>query len=139
MVGYILLIAITVVSWGVFIVGARNDDGLAIGLGLTLAIASTVMSIDSTRFILDKNDKTVEFIADRNFHQEIISGLQDGVSFETINRLVSEAENINAEIERNRKYADNFWIGIWYSKEVAELELIEIPQLTYSNFKGTNK
>ena len=59
MVGYILLIAITVVSWAVFVVGARNDDGLAIGIGLTLAIASTVMSIDSTRFILDKGDKAV--------------------------------------------------------------------------------
>lgn len=139
MVGYILLIALTIVSWAIFIVGARNDDGLAIGIGLTLAIASTVMFFEATRFITSKDDKVVEFIADRNFHQEIISGLQDGASFETINRLVSEAEKINAEIERNREYADNFWVGIWYSKEMAELELIDIPQLTYSNFKGTNK
>lgn len=33
--------------------------------------------------------------------------------------------DINKEIELNRKYCNNFWIGIYYNKYIANLEKIE--------------
>lgn len=39
--------------------------------------------------------------------------------------LYNDALEVNYAIMAHRSYADNFWIGIWYDKDVAELELLK--------------
>ena len=39
--------------------------------------------------------------------------------------LYNDALKVNYAIMAHRSYADNFWIGIWYDKDVAELELLK--------------
>jgi hypothetical protein len=39
--------------------------------------------------------------------------------------LYNDALKVNDAIMAHRSYADNFWIGIWYDKDVAELELLK--------------
>lgn len=39
--------------------------------------------------------------------------------------LYNDALEVNYAIMVHRSYADNFWIGIWYDKDVAKLELLK--------------
>lgn len=39
--------------------------------------------------------------------------------------LYNDALEVNYAIMAHRSYADNFWIGIWYDKDVAKLELLK--------------
>ena len=46
--------------------------------------------------------------------------------------------NINKEIELNKKYCNNFWIGIYYNKDIANLEKIVIER-NNQNGNSNNK
>ena len=39
--------------------------------------------------------------------------------------LTSDVLYVNYAIMKHRSYADNFWIGIWYDKDIAKLELLK--------------
>lgn len=39
--------------------------------------------------------------------------------------ISSDVLRLNYTIMNHRNFVDNFWIGIWYDKDVAELELLK--------------
>lgn len=39
--------------------------------------------------------------------------------------LKNDVLSVNYAIMRHRSYVDNFWIGIWYDKDIAKLELLK--------------
>jgi hypothetical protein len=59
------------------------------------------------------------------------------IKYETITETITSSEDIrdtnytmkiieiNEEIKRNREYVDSPWIGIFYNKDIANMELLE--------------
>lgn len=41
---------------------------------------------------------------------------------------INEAIRLNTDILEHRKHVDSVWVGIWYSKDVAKLEPIKLPE-----------
>lgn len=39
--------------------------------------------------------------------------------------ISSDVLRLNYTIMNHRNFVDNFWIGIWYDKDVAKLELLK--------------
>ena len=39
--------------------------------------------------------------------------------------LKNDVLSVNYAVMKHRSYVDNFWIGIWYDKDVAKLELLK--------------
>lgn len=59
-----------------------------------------------------------------NKHQVLKEMLQSSDKSYTY-LLKNDVLAVNYEIMKHRSYADNFWIGIWYDKDVAKLELLK--------------
>jgi hypothetical protein len=132
MVGYLLLIFLAIGMWVLFGYGVKQDLQVITAVGLILATLCTTFSITFGVVLANKSSEVAIIQKDRDFYQELISGLLNNASFATISRIVSNAESINSKILTHRKHYNSKWIGIWYSKDVAELKLIEIPKYNFS-------
>lgn len=59
-----------------------------------------------------------------NKHQVLKEMLQS--SDKSYNYLLkNDVLSVNYAVMKHRSYVDNFWIGIWYDKDVAKLELLK--------------
>lgn len=59
-----------------------------------------------------------------NKHQVLKEMLQS--SDKSYNYLLkNDVLSVNYTVMKHRSYVDNFWIGIWYDKDVAKLELLK--------------
>lgn len=63
-------------------------------------------------------------IMDNTKHQVLKEMLQS--SDKSYNYLLkNDVLSVNYAVMKHRSYVDNFWIGIWYDKDVAKLELLK--------------
>ena len=78
-----------------------------------------------------KHCEAVSFEDNRNLQQELVYSINGNMSPQTINKIISDAVNINERIEKNKSHCNSVMWGIMYNKGIAEIDLIEIPKLKY--------
>lgn len=139
MILFLLFIVGMIGSWIFFGYACKNgDEGLAI-LFIALALAFTGTSMGAIAAWGSQNGDAVVFRADRDFYQDVIYNFSDSMSFDTVNRTISRAKAINDRIERDRRHCNNAFYGTFYNKKIAEIELIEIPEIHLKDFTKKNE
>lgn len=128
MIGYILLILLVITSTIFAVKTFEGDSGLAFGLSLCCSVISIVLFIASTLFLIDRNCSANTFKERRDYCQEIISVLPEGVSIATATKIINGATQINKTIEKNKKYCHNPMWAFMYNEGIAEVEPIDIPE-----------
>ena len=82
-------------------------------------------------FTIGAGSDARDFIEKKNYHDEILSIVvaSDSVSTDTIKRTIKYVENDNKIILSHREHYESVFIGTMYRREVAELELTQVPEL----------
>lgn len=139
MILLILLIVGMIASWIFFGYAAKNgNDGLG-ALFLALSLMFTGGSVGGIVSLGCQNEDARILRADRDFYQDVMYNLSDDMSFETVSRSISRAKEINEHIEQDRRHCNNSFYGTFYNNKIAEIELIEIPELHLKDFDNKNE
>ena len=131
MFGYILLAILMVGGWSLVYIGLKKDMDWAFIVGVIFGMSSTMVFLLTSIKLGTKHCEAVSFENNRNFHQELIYSINDNMSPQTINKIISDAVNINERIEKNKAHCNSVMWGFMYNKGIAEVEPIEIPKLKY--------
>ena len=148
MIALFLLIFLAVLSW-VFASFFHNHGWLSgdiissiLGSIFSIALFITIL------LIADKNNDDKNFHEKRQFYAYVAENFEDAsklgdasrvVPFSAIEKMMKEAEDINRRISLNRKYCESPFIGLYFSKNIANEEFIKIPNLQVSNFIITHE
>ena len=127
----ILLIVLTVV---LFIASALFDNNCEeVGAGICgfLGGVSTLALLIVVCFTIGAGSDARDFIEKKTYHDEMLSFVvaSDSVSTDTIKRTIKYVENDNKTILKHREHYDSVFVGTMFRKEVAELELTQVPDL----------
>ena len=131
MIGYILLIILMAGAWTLLGFGVKRDTDWQVIVGVIFGLITTVLFMVSTIELGTKHPDAVSFEKNRDYQQELIYSISDTMSPQTISKIVASATYINERIERNQKHCNSEMWGFMYSKEIAEVEPIDIPKLKY--------
>ena len=137
MILLILFIVGMIASWIFFGYAAKNgNDGLG-ALFLMLSLSFTVASITGICVWGCQSGDAQTVKVDRDFYQDVIYNLSDNMSFETVGRVIKRSKEINERIETDRRHCNNSFYGTFYNNKIAEIELIDIPELHLKDFSQT--
>lgn len=92
-------------------------------LGIPTFITLILFAISTpnvSKFDLDYNDVKYESLLYRN------ANVLDNYNY--LSKLTYRINAINKQIENNRKYANNFWIGCFYDENIGKYEIIVIEK-----------
>lgn len=131
MFGYILLAILMVGGWALVYIGLKKDMDWAFIVGVIFAMSSTIVFVSTSIKLGTKYSDAVFFENKRNYQQELIYSINDNMSPQTINKIISDAVNINERIEKNKSHCNSVMWGVMYNKGIAEVDLIKIPKLKY--------
>ena len=131
MFGYILLVILMVVAWTLLGFGIKKDINWAFIIGYIFSTLFTVGFLITSIKLGAKYSDAVLFRDKRNYQQELVYSINGNMSPQTINKIISDAVNINERIEKNKSHCNSVMWGIMYNKGIAEIDLIEIPKLKY--------
>lgn len=131
MFGYILLAILMVGGWTLVYIGLKKDMDWAFIVGVIFGMSSTMVFLPASIELGIKHSDAVSFKNKRNYQQELIYSISDNMSLQTINKIISDAVNINERIEKNKSHCNSVMWGFMYNKGIAEVEPIEIPKLKY--------
>ena len=131
MFGYILLAILMAGGWSLVYIGLKKDMDWAFNVGVIFAMSSTIVFVSTSIKLGTKYSDAVSFENKRNYQQELIYSINDNMSPQTINKIISDAVNINERIEKNKSHCNSVMWGVMYNKGIAEVEPIEIPKLKY--------
>lgn len=131
MVGYILLTTLMIGAWTLFAVGVKKNIEWAVVVGVIFGMASTVPFLVTSIELGTKHSDAVAFQHNRDYQQELVYSISDAMSPQTVSKIITSATSTNEKIERNRKHCNSAMWGFVFSKEIAETEPIEIPNLKY--------
>ena len=132
MVGYFLLIVLTIVAWCLTSVGNRYNKDAVTTIGIIFSIILTIFSLVSSIYLGSRSSDADSFRKTRNYYQELVNSVSDDMSPETIVKIISSAENVNTRIENNKRHCKSKMCGFLYSKGIAEVEPIKIPKYKFS-------
>lgn len=131
MFGYILLAILMVGGWTLVYIGLKKDMDWAFIVGVIFGMSSTIVFVSTSIKLGTKYSDAVFFENKRNYQQELIYSINDNMSPQTINKIISDAVNINERIEKNKLHCNSVMWGVMYNKGIAEVDLIKIPKLKY--------
>lgn len=130
----LLLILLIVLMVALFIAAAIFDKNYkeagASVCGFLGGVSALALIVVAAFTIAAKSD-AMDFIEKKNYHDETLSIVvaSDSVSTDTIKRTIKNVENDNRIILSHRKYYESVFVGSMYRREVAELELTQVPEL----------
>lgn len=129
MIELILLIIVVIALWaGVGIGIKRDNDVLQYLCGFFGGFASVGL-LSAIICICVAPSDAEEFVKRYERCTNYIESINEKMTTETINDIISGAIVINEKIENHRKHVDSKFSGVFYSHKIAELELIELPEL----------
>lgn len=96
-------------------VGPKDLREVAVAVEIVFSIA-TVGAAISLPFAITRN---IQIIGKHAVLKETLEAT------DRKNYLSSDVLRLNYTIMNHRNFVDNFWIGIWYDKDVAKLELLK--------------
>ena len=131
MFGYILLVILMVGGWTLVYIGLKKDMDWAFIVGVIFGMSSTMVFVLTSIKLGTKYSDAVYFENKRNYQQELVYSINDNMSPQTINKIISDAVNINERIKKNKSHCNSIMWGIMYNKGIAEVEPIEMPKLKY--------
>lgn len=132
MIGYILLIVLTIVAWVLFGFGIKHDSEWRVIVGIIFGLIFTVMFLVSSINFGIKASDAVSFKDSRDYHQELVYAISDNMSPGTITKIIATAEFDNNRIEKNKRLCGSEMWGFMYNKGIAEVEPIVIPEYEIS-------
>ena len=97
-------------------------------LGIPVFITLSLLAITTpsvSKFNLAYNDIKYESLLYRN------ANVPDNYNY--LSKLTCRINVINKQIENNRKYANNFWIGCFYDENIGKYEIIVIEKELKNN------
>lgn len=98
-------------------VGSKDLREVAVAVEIVFSIA-TVGAAISLSFAITRN---IQIIGKHAVLKETLEAT-DRKNYYLIS---SDVLRLNYTIMNHRNFVDNFWIGIWYDKDVAKLELLK--------------
>lgn len=130
MIGLILLILLVIGLWTGLVISVEQDNDIAEYLcGLIGGIASVgLLAAIICICVLPSNSDA--FARERDRVENLVESINGKMTTETINTIVSDALYVNNKIESHRRHVDSKFLGVFYSHKIAEMELIELPELT---------
>lgn len=132
MIGYFLLIVLTIAAWYLIFVGYKYDKDAAVTVGVVFSVLLTTFLIVSSIYLGTRSSEADSFRKTRDYYQELVNSVSDDMSPETIVKIISSAENVNTRIEDNKRRCKSEMWGFLYSKGIAEVEPIKIPKYKFS-------
>ena len=131
MIGYFLFIALLLLGIALIIVGAKKKSGVSVSVGVSLTVMFGVLIFISTVLMCSKQNDVDILKKDRDYYQDVLYSVNDKMSPATIGRVFREVEYINKRIEKNKNKCDDKVWGFFYNKEIAVIEPIDMPKITY--------
>ena len=130
MIGLILLILLTIGLWTGLVIAVKRDNDIVEYLcGLIGGIASVgLLAAIICICVLPSNADYVARNRDRTAN--LVESINDKMTTETVNDIISKAVLINSDIENHKKHVDSKFSGVFYSRKIAEMEPIVLPELT---------
>ena len=130
MIVLILLIAVTALLWVAHVEFHKeqkiiSEDVCMVG-GFLFSVVTFVVIL---WLIAGKNDEVSNLCNERAYYADLVENIGDGVSLETLGEVMENAKRVNSKIEAHKRCAGDAFIGVFYSRKVAEQELIDIPEL----------
>lgn len=92
---------------------------------LATLILFAISTPNVSKFNLDYNNIKYESLLYRN------ANIPDNYNY--LSTLICRINVINKQIENNRKYANNFWIGCFYDENIGKYEIIVIEKELKNN------
>ena len=125
---FIVLTVVLFIAAGIFDNHCEEVGASICGfLGGVSALALIIVA----GFTISAGGDARDFIEKKNYHDEILSIVvaSDSVSTDTIKRTIKYVENDNKIILSHREHCESVFVGSMYRREVAELELTQVPDL----------
>ena len=98
-------------------VGSEDLRGVAVAVEIVFSIA-TVGAAISLPFSIIRNTQAIGKYA-------VLKETLKTTDRKNYYPISSDVLRLNYTIMNHRNFVDNFWIGIWYDKDVAKLELLK--------------
>lgn len=131
---YLFLLMAVVFVWAGFITCAKEDKDTGAAICFILGLFGAMGFIGCSIHLSLKNADAENLMSRRDYYQELVTNLPDNLSLGTTYSIISSAEAINSRIMKNRKNCGNILYGSFYNRKIAEIELIEIPDLYLKDF-----
>ena len=135
MIGYFLLIALVILFAVLTVIGDKHEHDVMAVLCCMAAIIFGSLLATSSMYLGCKKSDAREFKMDRDYQQELVYNVSSSMSFYAIERTISTAKEMNERIENNKSNAYSKMWGFLYNKDIAEVELIDIPEIEYKIVK----
>ena len=135
MIGYFLLIALVISLIVLAVIGDKHGNGNMAALCCVAAVIFGVLLAASSMYLGCRKSDAREFRMDRDYQQELVYNVSDNMSFYAIERTISTAKKMNERIEENKRGAYSRMWGFLNNKGIAEVELIDIPEIEYKIVK----
>lgn len=98
-------------------VGSKDLRGVAVAVEIVFSIA-TVGAAISLPFAIKGNTQIIGKHA-------VLKETLEATDRKNYYLISSDVLELNYTIMNHRNFVDNFWIGVWYDKDVAKLELLK--------------
>lgn len=98
-------------------VGSKDLREVAVAVEIVFSIA-TVGAAISLPFAITRNTQIIGKHA-------VLKETLEATDRKNYYLISSDVLRLNYTIMNHRNFVDNFWIGIWYDKDVAKLELLK--------------
>lgn len=119
----IIIIFLLIAIIGIIFLDKGIIFELLVILGIPAFITLSLFAISTpsvSKFDLYYNDIKYETLLYRNVN------VPDNYNY--LSTLICRINTINKQIENNRKYANNFWIGCFYDENIGKYEIIVIEK-----------
>jgi hypothetical protein len=135
MIGYFLLIALVILFVVLTVIGDKHEHDVMAVLCCVAAIIFGSLLGTSSMYLVIRNSDARDFKMDRDYQQELVYNISDNMSFYAIEKTISTAKEMNERIEENKSGAYSKMWGFMHNKGIAEVELIDIPEIEYKIVK----
>ena len=135
MIALILLIVLVIALWtGCILFHKHRNDGGEFVCGLLGGLTSVVLLFAIVGVCALPSDAN-GFCERRDGCANLVESINDKMTTETINKIVTNAIYINQKILKHREHVNSDFVGVFYSRKVADQELIALPEFTVVNKK----
>lgn len=114
---FIIAVIVLLICVCISRVGSKDLREVAVAVEIVFSIA-TVGAAISLSFSIMGNTQTIGKYA-------VLKETLETTDRKNYYLISSDVLKLNYTIMNHRNFVDNFWIGIWYDKDVAKLELLK--------------
>ena len=130
MIGLILLILLVIGLWTGLVIAVKQDNDIVEYFCGVFGMIASAGLLSAIIYICVLPSNSDAFARERDRVEIMVESINGKMTTEIINSIISDALHVNSKIEDHRKHVDNKFSGVFYSHKIAEMELIELPELT---------